>query len=229
MNYPLVFIHGSGGTGEVWHAQRGAFPHAHAPSLPGHTTPGEPATIEEFAEFVHDYVSHLGSRKVITVGNSLGGAIAIEHALRYPSEVAATVALGSGAKLRVAPRILEMLERDFASAARELAGYMFGSPQPALQAEVIAEMERVGQAQTVRDFRACDAFDAGARLNTFAVPFLAVTGSKDAMTPPKYGAFLRDHIAGGQYVEIEGAGHLAMLENPAEVNAALENFFGCLH
>ena len=229
MIYPIVFIHGSGGTGEVWHAQRAAFPQAHAPSLPGHTTPGAPISIAEFVEFLHDYIGRLGTRKAITVGNSLGGAITMLHALQYPAEVAATVVIGSGAKLRVAPRILAGLEANFDAAATELASSMFAAQDAELQAEIVAQMQRVGRDQTLRDFRACDAFDVSEQLPAFAVPFLAITGSKDAMTPPKYGMFLRDRIIGGQYREIEGAGHLAMLEAPELVNAALSEFIDRLH
>ena len=90
-------------------------------------------------------------------------------------------------------------------------------------------MQRVGREQTLRDFRACNAFDISAELGAIAVPFLAITGSEDAMTPPKYGMFLRDKIIGGQYAQIEGAGHLAMLESPQKVNAALSNFIDRLH
>ena len=45
----VVFVHGAGCTGEIFAAQTAAFDHSIALTLPGHTTPGEPASIEAFA------------------------------------------------------------------------------------------------------------------------------------------------------------------------------------
>ena len=85
-------------------------------------------------------------------------------------------------------------------------------------------MQRVGQAQTLADFQACDAFDVTDRLGELLIPVLALTGENDAMTPPKYARALVDRVPDGEVRIVPAAGHLAMIECPAETNDALADF-----
>lgn len=224
MSSPLLFIHGAGCTGDVFAAQLAEFEGSHALTLPGHGTPGVPGSIEEFADVVNEFCADRGFTNVILAGSSMGGAIALELALRRDPLVGAIVLLGSGAKLRVAPAIFEALQSDFPAAARMLAGYYFATPNEHLIDGAVAELLRVGQAQTIRDFRACDAFDVGDRLGEITVPLLALTGEHDMMTPPKYAAFLADRVPGASARILPGAGHFAMVERPADTNDALRAF-----
>jgi 3-oxoadipate enol-lactonase len=220
----FVFVHGAGCTGEVFAAQTAAFADSLALTLPGHTTPGEPSSIEAFADFI---VAELAAREIadaILCGHSMGGAIALEVALRHERRVRAVVMLGSGAKLRVAPAIFENLERDFEAASRDLAKLFFADPTPDRIAASSALMLQVGLAQTTRDFRACDAFDRSARLEEVALPLLALTGENDVLTPPKFAASLADRIPGATARILPGAGHFAMVERPDDTNEALRSF-----
>ena len=154
----------------------------------------------------------------------MGGAVALTLAIRHDPRVRAVALLGSGARLRVAPSILEDLERDFPATCRSLAGYFFAEPTPERIAGAVALMERVGAPQMMRDFRACDAFDATSDLSAIAVPLLALAGEHDVMTPPKYAEFLASRVPGALARILPGAGHLAFVERPAETNDALRAF-----
>lgn len=220
----LLFIHGAGCTGEVFDAQSAAFPGSMAPNLPGHLCPGSPSTIEQFADAVEAYVRKHELTAVVLCGHSMGGAIAIELALRKPTWLAGVVLLGSGARMRVAPAFLAGLQSDFEPAARLIAGYFFAKPSPERIETAVAAMQRVGQAQTVRDFQACDAFDALERLGGISVPLLAVTGEADKMTPAKFALALADRVPGAQARILPGAGHFVMAERPTETNEAIAAF-----
>ncbi|MHB8146261.1 MAG: alpha/beta fold hydrolase [Vulcanimicrobiaceae bacterium] len=220
----FVFIHGAGCTGEVWEAQRRAFHESIAPSLPGHGTLGSPDTIEAFADAIERELENHDVGEAVLCGNSMGGAVALQLALRQNPRVRAIVLLDSGAKLRVAPAIFDALEDDFAQAARMLAGLFFADPTPERIEAAVTMMTRVGPEQTIRDFRACDAFDASGRLGNITIPTLAITGEQDTMTPPKFAQFIADRIPGAQARILAGTGHLAMIENPTETNAALRAF-----
>jgi pimeloyl-ACP methyl ester carboxylesterase len=220
----LLFIHGSGFTGDVFAAQMAAFPGAHAPNLPGHDAPGEPASVDEFAAFIESYIGERGLTNVVLAGNSLGGAVALECALRGSAAIAGVILLGSGARLRVAPAIFEQLERDFEEAAAYLATLFFAEPAPALVDAAAARLRRTGQAQVLRDFRACDAFDATGRLDRLRVPLLALTGVADRLTPPKFAQFFADRVEGARARILPEAGHLLMLERPNETNAEIRAF-----
>jgi pimeloyl-ACP methyl ester carboxylesterase len=222
----FVFIHGSGCTGSVFAAQTAAFPESYAIDLPGHRTPPLQGAISiaAFADTVERELDERDIEGAVLCGSSMGGAIALEIGLRANPRVGAIVMLGSGSKLRVAPALFESLERDFEAGVRGVVPMFFAAPSPALVEASVAEMLAVGKAQTLADFRACDAFDATERLPQLALPLLALTGEQDRFTPPKYAAFLADRVPGAEARILPEAGHLAMVERPDETNAALRAF-----
>ncbi|GAC1502268.1 MAG: alpha/beta fold hydrolase [Vulcanimicrobiaceae bacterium] len=203
--------------------QAEAFGASLAPNLPGHDAPGGAEDVAQFADFIQAQMQGEDLREVVVCGNSLGGAIALELALRRLPSIIAVIAIGSGSRLRVAKRFLDGLECDFECTMRELAELMFANPTPSQIAEVCESMQRVGHKQTQRDFLACDRFNVDERLAEIGVPLLAITGAGDVMTPPKYGAALAARVQRGQARIISG-GHLAMLENPGATNEAIANF-----
>jgi pimeloyl-ACP methyl ester carboxylesterase len=220
----LLFVHGAGFTGEAFADQVAAFSGSHAPHLPGHGSPGEPQSIAQFADFLASYIDERKLRQVVLCGHSMGGAVALELALRRHPALAGLVVIGGGARLRVAPAIFERMEADFEEGARFVASFFFADPSPERIDWAVAAMQDVGQAQTLRDFHACDAFDALDRLGEVALPLLAVTGEHDKMTPPKFAQAFADRVPGAQARILQGAGHFAMVERPAETNAAIAAF-----
>ena len=60
-----------------------------------------------------------------------------------------------------------------------------------------------------------------AEAQKLGVPLLAVTGDRDVMTPPKFAQWLADRVPGAAARIVAGAGHLVMIERPAETNAAI--------
>lgn len=224
----VIFIHGAGCTGEVFAAQLAAFAGAAAPNLPGHLTRGEPDSIAQFADFVEAYVADSGSKRVVLCGHSMGGAIALELALRKPEWLSAVVLLGGGARMRVAPAFLEGFQNDFQATARTLAGYFFAEPTPERLDAAVEMMERVGQPQTLRDFRACDAFDVLDSIQTITVPLLALTGEADKLAPAKHASALADRVPGAQARIVPDAGHFVMIERPTETNEHIAAFLNGL-
>ncbi|MHB8177434.1 MAG: alpha/beta fold hydrolase [Vulcanimicrobiaceae bacterium] len=220
----LLCLHGAGCTNQVFEEQRAAFPDLVALNLPGHQSPDAPTSIEQFADGVEALVTQAGFRAVVLCGSSMGGAIALELSLRAPGWLRATVLIGSGSRLRVAPQILERLESDFDGVCAELAAAFFAEPTPQRVALATTLLHAIGPAQTKRDFLACNAFDVTARLPEIRVPLLALVGEQDLMTPPKYAHQLAARVPAARAEVIAGAGHLAMLERPCEVNDLLRAF-----
>lgn len=220
----LIFVHGAGFAGSSFDGIRAGFPESEAPNLPGHLTSGSPSTIAEFADFLETYVRDNVTGEAVLCGHSMGGAVVIETLLRGNVQPRAVILLGSGARLRVAPAILDQFEHDFPSAVRTVVQYFFAEPEPSKLTWAAGCMEQIGQAQTLRDFRACDAFDALERLGKIGVPVLALTGEADQMTPPKYAQALAGRVPRAQARIIPGAGHFAMVERPAETIEAIQAF-----
>ena len=215
----LVFLPGAGCTSAIFDAQLEAFPGSVALAYAG--------TIEAIDGYADAVAAELASRDIedaILVGFSMGGAVALTLALRHAPQVRALALLGSGSRLRVAPAILDGLASDFDTTARMIAGFLLANPTSERVEFCVGMMYAVGEAQTRAGFAACNTFDVTDRLGAIALPVVAITGERDAMTPPKYGQSLADRIPGAAARILAGAGHLVMVENPADTNEALRAF-----
>ncbi|WP_066413654.1 alpha/beta fold hydrolase [Halorubrum aethiopicum] len=228
----VCFVHGSGGNAGVWTAQArlaDRFPVV-ALDLSGHGesddvgTPAGEATLEAYADDVVAVAEATDADALC--GNSLGGAVALWTALERDLELDGLVLAGTGARLAVSEGLLEMLADDFDRAVSWLHGpdRLFHDASADLLERSRTAMRECGRAVTERDFRTCHGFDARDRLGEVTVPTLAVVGERDALTPPQYHEFLADRIPDCEYVAIDDAAHLAMLERPAAFNAALAGF-----
>lgn len=223
---PLVFIHGAGGSHQLWLYQVRGMPQAtsYALDLPGHgnSTGQGRDSVAAYAEWLIAFLDAAGLEQATLVGHSMGGAIAIEIALRHPERVDGLYLVATGARLRVAPAVLHGLRHDLAATVRLVAGWCF-SPQVPPEMIHLSELQIAATSPEVLygDFAACDAFDVTGRLSEIGSPTAIVCGTEDRMTPPKYAAYLRDKIPGAVLHLIEGAGHMVMLEKPGEVTAIL--------
>jgi len=224
----VIYIHGSGGTGYVWKNQlrvrAPGFCQA-AVDLPGHgRSAGAGArTIEGYSNFIRDFVQTVFGAPVVLAGHSMGGAVALSFALSYPEALKGLILAGTGARLRVAPAVLEAAQDEQKSAA--LRGYAYSPKTPPAVVQE-AEQEAALTPAPVRygDFLACDRFDVMGRLGEIRVPALVICGEDDALTPPKYARYLEANLPGARLAIIPAAGHMVMWEQPEAVNAAIAGF-----
>jgi pimeloyl-ACP methyl ester carboxylesterase len=227
---PMVLVHGAGGRAELWTPQLAGLADAArviAVDLPGHGATGGAGCrrVEEYATWLLGVLDGLALDRVVLGGHSMGGAIAQTVALSRPERLSGLVLVGTGARLRVLPRILELFGTGSPSGPG-LVGSLAYSPRtvPAAVAEADRALQETASPVTLGDFMACDRFDTMATLSAIRAPTLVVVGRDDRLTPPKYARFLADGIPGGRLVEIDSAGHFPQLEQPAAVNAALRGF-----
>ena len=232
---PLVLVHGAGGSLRHWPAAVRRLPGRRviALDLPGHGSSPPPAhgSVGACARSVLGLLDALGVDRAAIGGHSMGGAVALTLALEAPGRVAALALVGTGARLRVAPAILQATAdperyRGFGEGSAEVS---FGpGASAALRREFAEGWRAVDAAVAHGDFLACDVFDAMARLGEIRAPALVVCGTEDRLTPPRYSEYLRDHLAGARLELVPGAGHMVMLEAPEQVAAAIEGLLAGL-
>lgn len=229
---PLVFIHGSGDSERIWRPQVDYFgpTRALAIDLPGHgqradTLPPE-ASVLDYTRAAREIIrNELGLDHPVIAGHSLGGAIALMMGLEYGDETGGLILIGTGARLRVLPELLEQARTAPNAATRQLKSFSFAPGHAAAMLDSIVE-EQVKPAPYAlyRDLAACNAFDCMARLPEIHLPTLIICGREDRMTPVKYSQYLHEHIAGSSLRLISGAGHYVMREQPSQVNRAIEEW-----
>jgi pimeloyl-ACP methyl ester carboxylesterase len=214
---PLVLVHGAGGNLMHWPGELRRLPDHEvvALDLPGHghsSGPGLP-DIGAYAEVVRKFADAHKLPAFVLGGHSMGGAIALEFALRYGNRLAGLILVGTGARLRVAPEILAGVQHDIEGATALLAEWAHGEHvDPNLQRIYLRRLREVDPQVLSNDFLACDAFDRRADVAAIATPSLILCGDADRMTPVKYSQFLAAEMPGARLIILPGAGHMAMLE-----------------
>jgi pimeloyl-ACP methyl ester carboxylesterase len=225
----LLFIHGAGGTHRHWGHQlqglKGA--NRYAVDLPGHdgSAAGGQASIAGYAQVIVELLDALHLDRATLVGHSMGGAISQYLALEHPQRVERLVLVGTGARLRVLPILLEGLLQHFGSTVEMMLDWAYSS-------NCSSEIRQLGRKEWLEnepsvvhgDFAACDNFDVMGKLGKISCPALVLCGEDDMLTPPKYAHYLQDSIPGASLSIIPEAGHMVMVEQPELVNRAIAEF-----
>ncbi len=224
----LILVHGAGGNHLLWGSAvrtvRAA--NVHALDLPGHGRSGGAGrwSIADYATSVLGFMDALQLKKAVIVGHSMGGAIALQMALRYPQRVSGLVLAGTGARLRVLPAVLDGILSEPHSTIELICQSAYSShASPQLVRQGKRQMLEVAPQTIHDDFAACNAFDIMERLGEVRCPTLVICGTEDRLTPPKYAAFLAERIACAELKLIESAGHMVMTEKPILVAGAIES------
>lgn len=225
----LLLIHGSGGNHKSWPMDVRSLRDVGVVliDLPGHGLSGGSgrSTVAAYADFITALVSSLGLTRVVLAGHSLGGAIVLQLALAQPEWLAGLVLVGTGARLRVHPDILDGLRRNYVETTDLICQWAFG---PGASQALIDGSRRAlldtDPHVTHGDFAACNAFDISSRMDDITYPALVMAASDDRLAPPKYGRFLNQHIENSQYCLIENAGHMIAVEQPEAFRECLAAF-----
>jgi 3-oxoadipate enol-lactonase len=238
---PLVFLHGIGGAARVWRGQLDAFGdryRAIAWDMPGYggSAPLPNVTIAALADALKDFLRQVGAAKPILVGHSIGGMIA-QQLLVHDPIIAEYVVLAQTSPAFGRPdgdwqkEFLEArlgpLDRGetMASLAPRVVADLVGDDADPAGIELACEcMASVPEASYRAAMRSMLGFDLRKSLGQICVPALVIAGTKDRNAPAPMVKKMASFIPNATYVELEGVGHLAGLEQPGEFNAVLDDF-----
>lgn len=221
-----MLLHSALGDSRLWRHQvealSGAFDVV-APDLPGYGS--TPMPREEFS-FV-DYVTpHLPGA---LVGNSFGGMVALRTACAFPELVERLVLIGAGFP---GWQFTEEMRTYWAAEAEAIdAGDLETATEinlrewlpPALWDEVRPQQLRALQLQTAHpepDLRWPERFDP----SELRMPVLVVVGARDKPDFAVIARHIAESVPHAELVEVEDAGHIVGLEQPAILNSLLLEF-----
>ncbi len=169
----------------------------------------------------------MGLSRIILGGHSMGGAISQKFALTAPQKLGGLILVGTGARLRVHPSILETTAdpKRFTEAVDKIIDWSFSESAPERLVELAhRRMLEVDPNVIHDDFVACDNFDVMEQVSKIKLPALVICGEADRLTPMKYSEYLVDKIHAARLQRVPEAGHMVMLEKPEIVSSAIGEF-----
>jgi pimeloyl-ACP methyl ester carboxylesterase len=231
----LIFLHAAGSNGHAWHYQYDALGAAHSPvalDLPGHgRSSGVEGlrTVRDYADFAIAFADALKIDSAVFAGRSMGGAIAMDLAARYPNRVQALVLMATAAKFNIPPERIEQWRAvTMGRAGQPFTNDGYAPKTIAERREVIQEGwgEQIRTDPRVRwgDLVACSEVDLRDQLGMIAAPALILAGADDQVTPPADAELIQRGIKGARLEVIADAAHNLTTERPTEVNAAVDKF-----
>ena len=249
----ILFVHGLGASWQSWLEQLPEFAASHrvvAMDLPGFgysETPGEDISIEYYARWTAKFMDILGIESAAAVvGNSMGGFVSAELAIKSPERVQRLVFVSAAifwqnrrraqplvqlAKLSdaVVARALVRATDDIATRRRlryaALASAGFRYPQY-VSDELAHEMVRSARRTDgfLPALEALAGYDLEEELPKISCPTLIVWGANDQLVSVKDAERLEDLIPDSRRKVFERTGHVAMLERPERFNRLLREF-----
>jgi 3-oxoadipate enol-lactonase / 4-carboxymuconolactone decarboxylase len=231
----VVMVHGAGSNGHSWHNQVGHLGRAHSPvaiDLPAHgRSSGVDGlmTVQEYSDFVVAFLDALGIGSAVIAGRSMGGAIAMDMALRYPKRVEAIVPVVTAARFNIPAARIEALRG--VAMGRAPQAFVTDGFSPATvkdRFEVVREgwMEQIQTDPRVRytDMVACTRCDLREQIAQIDKPAFILAGADDPITTPADAEFIHGQVRGSKLRVIANAAHHLPNEQPAETNSAIESF-----
>lgn len=231
----LLLLHGAGSNAHAWHYQYEYLGNRYspiAPDLPGH---GRSSGVEglrdvaDYARFTLAFLDALKLDSIVVAGHSMGGAIAMELALRSPDKVEALVLIATAPKFDVPQQQIETWRAVTMGRAPQPFNNDGYSPKTiANKPEIIREGwgEQIQTDPRVRwgDLVACSKVDLRDHTSRLHQPTLILAGADDTITPPTEAESLKSKIKGARLEVVPDAGHRLTTERPDVINAAIERF-----
>lgn len=188
------------------------------------------ATVADLGRLVLALADSLGIDRFAYAGISLGGAIGTWLAVHHPERVEALALVCTSARFGTPETWsdrADLVRREGTAPLAESAPTRWFTPRfagPAVET-LRADQHAADPAAYAACCDALAAFDLREELGRITAPTLVVAGREDRATPPADARLLADRIPDAALTEIPHAGHLANVERPEPVLAALQGHF----
>lgn len=208
--------------------------------------PKETYTLENNVEDMEALRQYLGLDKIVVLGSSYGGMVALSYAVRYPENVSQLIVIATVADSRFLARAQEILaergtEEQKAIAQRLWNGNFESEQQLREYFQVMRPMYSVTydphSQQEIPD-RAILSVDAinvafGGFLRSYNIlnqldkitaPTLVIAGRKDWICPPEFSEEIAKKIPNADLRIFENSGHLIRVDEPEALLDAIAGF-----
>ena len=193
------------------------------------TTVDSPYSMDDYASDIAGLLDQLGIQKAAIVGHSMGGYVALAFARLYRERVSG-LGLVSTQVLADPPDRKEARYKSAADVSGNGIGGVVEAMAPKftsderLQASARAAMERQQPAAFIGALKAmAERKDSTSLLPAFKFPVVIIHGEADALIPIDRAREVKNAVPHAHLVELNGAGHMPMMEAKEETAGALKH------
>jgi pimeloyl-ACP methyl ester carboxylesterase len=179
------------------------------------------------AKHVHNFIETRQYNGVHLLGNSLGGHVALLHALKHPEKLKSLILTGSSGLFEsgMGDSYPKRGDYDYIKKKTELT---FFDPNTATK-ELVDEVysitnNRLKALKIIALAKSAIRNNLGEELNQIKLPTLLVWGNNDTITPPFVAQEFNKLIPNSELHFVDKCGHAPMMEVPDEFNAILHKF-----
>lgn len=226
----LLLLHGLFGALSNWEDVVSRFSKKYRvviPMLPIYEMPIREAGLDGLRKFLEDFVAFKKLDKMVLMGNSLGGHIALMYTIKNQEKVSKLILTGSSGLFEDSMGG-SYPKRGNYEYIRERVAYTFYDPNVATK-ELVDEVF-----ETTKSIPKCMrivAIAKSAQRNNLAneiqdikVPTLLIWGLNDTITPPMVGHEFNRLISNSELRFIDKCSHAPMMEHPEKFNELVEEF-----
>lgn len=231
----VVLIHGWSCDSNYWQAQVADLKQRYTVAtvdLAGHGGSGANRSDWSIAAFGADVAAVVEALKthpkVVLVGHSMGGPVAVEAARRIGARVTGVIGVDTFQSTGAPPppraeieRMLAGFEQDFIGATRRFvdATFFTRDADPTLRRRIADDMSQAPPAVAIPAMRGLVAWDAVPAMNAAAIPIVAINAD---LLGPTDEARIRSKVPAFRAITVAGLGHFLMMEDPARFNPLLD-------
>jgi len=178
-------------------------------------------------KFVHRFIEHRKYDQIHLLGNSLGGHVALVHALKHPEKIKSLILTGSSGLFEngMGDTYPKRGDKEYIRTKTALTFY-----DPAMATdELVNEVfeitnNRIKVIKIIALAKSAIRNNLGEELNQIKQPTCLIWGNNDTITPPFVGKEFNRLIPNSEIHFVDQCGHAPMMEVPHEFNRILDEF-----
>jgi pimeloyl-ACP methyl ester carboxylesterase len=189
---------------------------------------------DSIAGLARDALKQAPAGPLLLAGHSMGGYVALEIMRQAPERVAKLALLNTNARPDSAEstenrrRLMALAEKDFPAVAQALMPKILlakHQKDPLLTATVVSMADAIGpEAFKRQQLAIIGRIDSRPHLKGIRVPTRVIAARGDAIMPVEILKELSDGITGARLTIVEDSGHMASIEQPQAVLAAMKEW-----
>ena len=239
---PLLLIMGLGWASHGWHRSRSILSEKYRTIALDNRGVGRsdaPPGPYSIAQMAADAAAVLNGARVNTAhifGLSMGGMIAQEFALQYPSKVRSLIlgctAAGGPQAVRASDKVLQVLMtrgQDADQFAKAITPFIYdpGTPRERIEEDTVLRRKWYASTEAYSaQLQAVTAWEAYSRIAQISAPTLVIHGEHDQLIPAENAKLIAGRIPGAKLTVLPNASHLFITDQPQAAHAAILEFLG---